>query len=130
MSIISKHVTSDVVKRRQRIEHAIARRLVRTLLECGYSLGVYDGEEITIERCKSSRAIMQALGTSDEDYLLVYDTSTPDDYGNDLSAGWFHLVYGNCGHDLISNMSGYGDYFERLQKETAFVDAYAATFDK
>ncbi|MEF2146662.1 MAG: hypothetical protein V3573_14545 [Desulfovibrionaceae bacterium] len=78
------------------IETQIATRVVNSLLDAGYTVGVNDGEEITVRRSTDRTEIMAALETTDEDYILAYDATT----GRNIS--WVWLVWGND-EDLITD---------------------------
>ena len=92
---------NGAVKARQRIEQTIALTAAQALLDAGYSLGVYDGEEITVHHSLDLDAIQAALFTTDDDYLYVYVKGTnPKDTRPDY---WVRLVYGNDGWDVISD---------------------------
>jgi hypothetical protein len=80
------------------LEKRIANKLIKAILERGYSISVNDGEETTLKFSKEPRKIATALFTTDEDYLLVYDD-------NNDRVGWVLLIGGN-GSDLISDWNG------------------------
>jgi hypothetical protein len=105
--------STGAVKARQRIEQTIALTAAQALLDAGYTLGVNDGEEVTIHHSKDLDAIQAALFTTDEDYLYVYRHSAGHIY-SDLRGEkhedtrpdfWVRLVYGNDGWDVISDYS-------------------------
>ena len=95
---------SAAVKARQRVEQTIALTAAQVLLDAGFSLGVNDGEEITIHHSRNIEDIKDALFTTDEDYLYVYRAK--GDRKDTRPDGWVRLVYGNDGWDVIS---GYYD---------------------
>lgn len=100
------------VKARQRVERSIARRFILDALRAGYVLSVYDGEEVTLKQSTSAKAILAAMFTVDDEYLLL---SRPDDPQPEVTVGaffrptihnvvgWVRFVYGNDGYDVISN---------------------------
>lgn len=90
------------VKVRLQIERIIVLLAVKQLLAAGYSLGVYDGEEITIHHSKNAAKIEAALFTTDEDYLYVYVSKNKKDTRPDY---WVRCTYGNDGWDVISDYS-------------------------
>ena len=92
---------SAAVKARQRVEQTIALTAAQVLLDAGFSLGVNDGEEITIHHSRNIEDIKDALFTTDEDYLYVYRAK--GDRKDTRPDGWVRLVYGNDGWDVISN---------------------------
>jgi hypothetical protein len=104
------------VAQRIRLEGMVAKRCVRDMLAAGYSIDVNDGEETTICKSKHASQILDAMFTSDEDYLIIHDSD-----GNRL--GWVYFVYGNEGWDVISDyttslehvMKGVNKYSEDLE---------------
>ena|ERR1039458_7672425 len=106
---ISAHVaakrmtgSTPAVRARQRIEQTIALATVKALLDAGYSLGVNDGEEVTIHHSRDAAAIEAALFTTDEDYLYVYENGADSDDGYACD-WWVRFVYGSDGWDVISD---------------------------
>jgi hypothetical protein len=77
------------------IEQQIATKVVDTLLEAGYTLSVNDGEETTLKHSTDRAAILDAMGTTDEEYLFAHKDGR-------TATAW--LVYGN-GCDLITDCS-------------------------
>lgn len=95
------------IRVRQRIEQEIARLVVKTLLDAGFSLGVNDGDDITMHHSTSKADILKALFNTDEDYLYVYDMKAPDYSLKDSTPDyWVRFVYGNDGWDVISDYCG------------------------
>jgi hypothetical protein len=78
---------------RIRIERQIARRTIKEALALGYTLGVYDGEETTLEYSADASKVLAAMLTTDDDHLLFYR--------NGVRIGWVRFVYGNDGYDVI-----------------------------
>lgn len=99
-------------------EGKIARRTIRAIIKAGYCVSVFDGEEITLKRSTAGRAILNAMFTTDEDYLFVYprEPKAP-------RLGWVFFVYGNDGWDVVS------DYTTNLEEVMRPVLDYAETFD-
>lgn len=87
------------VKMRQMVEREICLQVVASLLEAGYSLGVNDGEEITIHHSRDAKEIERALFTTDEDYLYVYAADNHD--ADSTPNYWVRFVYGNDGWDVV-----------------------------
>lgn len=98
---------SPAVRRRQRTEHYICVEVAKALLDAGYLLGVNDGEEDTIRHSRDLKAIVNALFTTDEDWLLVYEDADQDDPLNAAAKEdtrpdyWVRFVYGNDGWDVV-----------------------------
>lgn len=95
---------NGAVKARQRVEQTIALVTAQALLDAGYSLGVNDGEEQTLQYSRNIEAIQAALFTTDEAWLLVFtaDRKPSKDNRPDF---WVRLVYGNDGWDVINDYS-------------------------
>jgi hypothetical protein len=91
--------TTTAVQKRQAIERQIMNAAVDQLLSVGFSLGVFDGEELTIDHSRIKKEINAALMTTDEDYLFVYEDGAKDHFG------WVRFVYGNDGWDVICDYS-------------------------
>jgi len=81
-------------------ERRIASALVRAILDAGYDVGVNDGEETTVVSTNNAKKAVDALFTTDEDYILVMSRTAPC-----AQLGWFRLIYGNEGWDVISDYS-------------------------
>lgn len=79
-------------------EKRIARQVVTRLLDNGYSISVWEGEDFAILKSNSIERIMKALASTDSDVLRAYDA-------DDNPMGSVLLVWGN-GEDLISDGSG------------------------
>lgn len=77
------------------IEDKIARKLIETILADGLTISVNDGEETTLHKSTNIDQIVDAIGTTDLDWLYVYD-NVPHRIGSIM------LVWGN-GTDLISD---------------------------
>ena len=107
---------------RNRIEEQIVERCIADLLAAGYSLGVHDGEEITIHHSTNAAAVRKAMFTTDEDRLFVYLKTGPQ--GKRDWFGWVFFVYGNDGWDVIS------DNTCNLEDALKGVTDYAETFER
>lgn len=86
------------VKMRQEVERRIAEQVIKDAIAAGYTLGVYDGEEVTLRGSSDAAAVLGAMFTSDEDSILVYDSPAPTE---DAPFGWVRFIYGNDGWDVI-----------------------------
>lgn len=97
------------VKMRQKVEREIATQVITDLLAAGYSLGVNDGEECTIKHSTDKAAILKAMFTTDEDWLLVYEpedmtkAQMEDESTNYGASWWVRFIYGNDGWDVVSD---------------------------
>jgi hypothetical protein len=79
---------------RMELERQMASALVKACLARGLTVTVNNGEDIAITRSTDYRAIMDALWQTDEEHLILHDALG-------RRQGWFFLVYGNDGHDLV-----------------------------
>jgi hypothetical protein len=89
---------SKIVAKRIKMERAIISRLVKDGLKLGYVVSVCDGEEWTVKKSTSYKAIMGAIQTTDEDIIRFRKAD------GEL-VGSFYMVYGNDGYDVISDYS-------------------------
>lgn len=93
------------------IERRICSALIKQVLADGHALSVFDGEEWTVDNSRKAPLIRDSLFTTDGDELVVSDLS-----GKRI--GWFALVYGNDGYDVISDYTA-NEYcnsvYERLR---------------
>ena len=79
------------------VEEQIIKKTIAALWLAGYSLGVNDGDETTVERSMDTAEVFRAMKTTDEDYLLVYRRGEIERFG------WVRFVYGNADHEVISD---------------------------
>ena len=75
-------------------ERKTAMKVIDNLLGAGFSLGVFDGEEITVSRSTDGAAILEAMGTTDEDYIKVYPMGATAK-SKPPAMGWVRFVWGN-----------------------------------
>lgn len=103
--------------RRIRTEGKIAGKIVDAILAAGFTVGVNDGEETVLRRSTDRNAAMQALFSTDEDYILAYNAA-----GKKI--GSVFMVYGNDGYDVVNDystsmtdiMRPIEEYAERLEE--------------
>ena len=84
------------------MEKRVVMKCVDAFLKAGYQIGVNDGEEVVLKRSTDRKAIKEALFSTDEDWLLIYDPKqmvqvTLDDGVTEVTRriGWVRLIYGN-----------------------------------
>ena len=107
---------NDEVKKRQTIEVAIVKRVVKDALAAGYSLSVDDGgDEYAIKDSTDEKAVLDALINTDEDRLIL---KRADHRGVVL------FVYGNDGWDVIN------DYSVRLEDVLAGANQLAEKYEE
>src|SRR5580765_6314792 len=87
----------DLAKRMKQ-EKRMASGLILACLARGYRITVDNGEDKPIVLSKSYKAVMAELWQTDEEHVLIYDAEGK-------RQGWFFLVYGNDGWDLISDFA-------------------------
>ena len=104
------------IKLRQELERRIARRCILDLIEAGYTVSVYDGEEVTVKCSTKATEILKAMMTTDEDYLFAMD-----DKG--VRRGWVRFIYGNDGADVINDYTTNLD--PALKRTNALIERYA-----
>ena len=87
-------------------ERKVARRLIKAALAAGYTIGVDDGEDMTVKRASKVKTIEDALCTTGEDTLQLY-AADPSKTVGWFGAGRFYLVWGNAvdGSELISDFT-------------------------
>jgi hypothetical protein len=78
-------------------EARIARKIVKDALANGWTISVYDGEEWPLKSSTDSRAILEAMCSTDSDMLRLRDAA-----GEVIGNIW--LVWGND-EDVISDHS-------------------------
>ena len=92
-------------------ERRICSALIKQVLADGHALSVFDGEEWTVDNSRDAAVIRYALFTTDSDELVVSDLAKK-------RIGWFSLIYGNDGYDVISDYTA-NDYcqsvYDRLE---------------
>ncbi len=99
------------------VEDQIIRGTIEALLFRGYYLGVNDGEETTVHHTREMHKILEAMKTTDEDYLLVYKSPLWKAERR-KHIGWVYFVYGNEDYEVIN------DYTVNL--ESVMVDVNGA----
>jgi hypothetical protein len=82
--------------RRLRNEKRMASALVRACLTRGYTVSLHNGEDWEISHSRNYRELMAALFSTDEETVVIRET-------DGRKVGWFFLVYGNSGYDVVSD---------------------------
>lgn len=96
------------------IERKICKRLVDVLLDEGYGVGVNDGEDTTVKNSLDAREVMNAIQTTDEDYILVYRAGK--------RIGWVRMIWSN-GTEVLT------DYTTNLEDVLKPVNDYINLLD-
>ncbi len=84
----------------QPAERRIVKAIVADALAKNWKISVNDGEEWVIKQSRDQEAILQAMGATDMDILLIRDQDGE-------RVGSISLVWGN-GEDLLSDHSDNG----------------------
>lgn len=82
--------------RRLREEKRMASALVKAVIARGFSVSIDNREAVEIKKSRSHRDVMAVMFLTDEEYVLLHDA-------DGQRAGWFFLVYGNSGPELIND---------------------------
>lgn len=98
-------IGSEAIRLRVLIERAIARELVTHILSLGYGVRVHDGGDWAGGTRHTLSEVMDDLMSTDEDKLYVRMNQPDQDGTLYKSVGWFHLVYGNDGWDVIADQT-------------------------
>jgi len=98
MTAFDKYIDDTPTGRRIAAEKRLATAVVDAILKRGFRVSVYDGEGWAVRRSNYLDHILKELFATDEDYIHIRTETN-------AKVGWFHLVYGNSGWDLISDYS-------------------------
>lgn len=91
------------VRARQIMERAVIRTLAQTLLDAGYALRVYEGEEYAGRLTTNRDEIMSQIMSVDEEQLDVFIGDGSHEHARRYAT--IFLVYGNDGWDVIADYS-------------------------
>lgn len=83
-------------------ERSIARAVIKKAIDAGYAVSVNDGEETTVKKSRDAAAVLKAMFSTDEDYLLIYK-GVDDKFEKHFA--WVRFIYGNSGWDVINDFS-------------------------
>lgn len=86
------------------IEKEIAKLAASGLIDAGFKISVFDGEEITLKPTTNIESILEAMFTTDEDYMFVHASETGE------RVGFVRFIYGNDGWDVINDYSSSLEY--------------------
>lgn len=96
----TRRTTMTPIQQRQAIERQVVRAAVDGLIDAGYVVSVFDGEEYPVKRSRDAEAIMKELFACDEEWLIA---GRIDEEGKHHRVGSVYLVYGNDGWDVIAD---------------------------
>lgn len=131
-------MTTSEVKVRQMIEKAIVEALVDSLLKAGKRVSVSLEKGYDISDCllgsTDKKTIMDEAFAGDECHLFVHNATGPlIERGRMNDVGWFYLVFGNEGWDVVSDyalsVAPFLDEAERISKLAENGD-FTITFPK
>lgn len=86
-------------------ERELVTHLIDRALEVGLTISVFDGEEYPLKRSRDKAVILETLGSTDSDSLVL---RKPDQMAKDKPIGEILLIYGN-GRDVISDYTDNND---------------------
>ena len=92
---MTERVLAPEVAKRQKIEKAIVRRVIRDALKAGYKLNISnggDGYELP-EPTDKYKVANEAMFATDEEHLYFFKEGK--------RIGWVFFVYGNSGWDVM-----------------------------
>lgn len=112
------HVKSQEVAQRIHVERAIVRAFVDAVLKAddAYTLRVHDGEDFATDKTRDPDAIVQAIMSTDEDRLYVYNA--------ERRIGFLYLVYGNSGWDVMADYTATPEFKAFVQPADNLADAF------
>lgn len=100
-------------------EGRIVSAIVKQALASGFVVTVNDGEENVLIHSAKYNEIMAHTFTTDEDILFIVDPK------NGKGMGWVQLIYGNCGHDVISDHTGTPYFVQWIKSINDYADTFA-----
>ena len=86
------------------LEIQVMQLTIKTFLEAGFALSVFDGEEYPVFGSTDAEKIFEAMYSTYQDYLMVHkivDRNVTDQEGQ--AFGRLFFVYGNDGWDVIND---------------------------
>lgn len=103
------------------IENKIVKKLVKYALNAEYYVSVNDGGETTVTKSRHYPTIIDAVFSTDEDYLIFHRA-------DGSRVGWVRLIYGNDGYDVISDYGApereYAAFCEWLKPIDEYCDKF------
>jgi hypothetical protein len=114
-------IDDERLTRRITIERAIVRKTALTFIAAGYRLRVLDGEDWACDETTDLAVVMDAIMSTDEDYLYAFRQMHTGEW---REAGSVRFIYGNDGWDVLADHST--NLSEVLKPVDAYVDALSA----
>jgi hypothetical protein len=109
------------IETRQMIEKGIAKRVVRSAIEAGFTLSLYDGGEWPVKRSRKLSEVVGAMFTVDEERLDIRNAE-----GGLIGNVWF--VYGNDGYDAINDHTESNTMRKLLSDAVAYAEHAEFTY--
>lgn len=106
-------------KTSEQIEVEIATKLIDDALAAGFTIDVNDGEDTPLENSTDKAAILAAMRSTDEDYLILKKAIG----ANKFLAGWVRFVFGN-------ECSVISDYTMNIEAVVKGAEALADTLER
>lgn len=95
-------------------EKMIAHFIVNRAISSGYSISVYDGEEMVTKFNSDREAVKKFLFGTDEDTLIINSGKQ--------GLGRIELVYGNDGLDVVHDHSTHPAVMEIMKATDEFIE--------
>jgi hypothetical protein len=94
----------------QQMERKIVRRIIREAIAIGGTVSLHDGEAWAVVTSAREREIMEHVGSTDTQTLLIRDR-------NGERMGRVYLIFGNDGYDVVSDYSVSLEWFMKSVNE-------------
>lgn len=118
--------------RTREIEKAIVKNVIQDALDLGYTIFYYNGDEedtpiiaslrLNISKESAVDMIMSEVAACDEERAVFFDEK-------DRRVGFVFFVFGNDGHDVISDHTASKEMDALLAGATELADRFAETED-
>jgi hypothetical protein len=109
------------VQARIDLEKRIVRKIVQNAIAIGYTVSLNDGEAWTVKRSVKVTEVMEAVQTTDWDFLK-FRYAEGEKKGEPV--GTVHLVYGNDGYDVIADYTDNAEIEKILETAKAYTAKY------
>lgn len=103
------------VEQRIALETQIVNKLLAEILIAGHRVRIENGGDEDFES-NDLNLLMKEVNATDEEYINIVDSVTGD------IIGWFWLVYGNDGYDVIADHTCNNDTMAIVDKVQPLID--------
>lgn len=103
------------IEKIKKMDRRIVRRLLKLALAAGFSVSVFDGEEVVLKQSSKQSDIMGKMFSVDDEKLYFHYP--------EMKTQWVYLTYGECGYDVICD-STVGDGHPVWQQVMKQMDEY------